>query len=402
MFDIKDIRTRPDYYQGMMVKRGLSADVITNILELDKAFRNCITEEDTFRAKSITTKADREIGRGLKVKTDEARQVFMKAMIEVPNVIHERVPEGKTEADNTLNFESKEVEKKLGGPDHVQIAGKLLNFEKAAHVSGARFVYVMGGLAKLERALTNFMLDRHALHGFTEVSPPLMVNIDAVFGTGQYPKFENDLFKVSTDDSEKIRYLVPTAEVPLTNLVANEILNKSDLPLRFVAHTPCFRAEAGAAGKDTKGLIRMHQFNKVELVSIVENTMGLLELEWLTHYACNILQCLQLPYRVINLCAGDLGFSSLMTHDIEVWMPSQNKYREISSVSWCGDFQAHRMTARYRPTPADKPVYLHTLNASGVAVGRLMAALIETGYDGTVIKLPEALWPYYGAEFIIL
>ena len=269
----------------------------------------------------------------------------------------------------------------------------LLDFEQAAHMSGTRFAILRGNLARLERALANFMLDMHINeHGLSEVAPPFLVRANALYGTSQLPKFEEDLFKTNSD-----HYLIPTSEVPLTNLAADQIISAEALPQRYTAFTPCFRSEAGSAGRDTRGLIRMHQFNKVEMVSVVEGHESEQELERMTGCAEAILQALGLPYRVVILCTGDMGFGARKTYDLEVWLPGQGAYREISSCSNCGDFQARRMNARTRARGERDTRFVHTLNGSGLAVGRTIVALLETYQqaDGTV-HLPPVLHPYMG------
>lgn len=314
----------------------------------------------------------------------------------VPNVPDSSVPPGSDEEDNieirtwgtpaSFDFEPK---------DHVDLgaADGLLDFEVAAKITGSRFAVMHGKLARLHRALIQFMLDiQTSEHGYEEVYVPYLVNADSLRGTGQLPKFEEDLFKVPGDNDF---YLIPTAEVPVTNIVRDSIIEGDKLPLRFTSHTPCFRSEAGSYGRDTRGMIRQHQFEKVELVQIVEPSKSFEALEQLTGHAETILQRLNLPYRVVVLCGGDLGFSSTKTYDIEVWLPGQQKYREISSCSNMGDFQARRMQARWRNPETGKPELVHTLNGSGLAVGRTLVAILENYQtaDGTV-KIPEALQPY--------
>jgi seryl-tRNA synthetase len=274
---------------------------------------------------------------------------------------------------------------------HFELAGGLLDFEAAAKLSGARFVVLRGALARLHRALGQFMIDRHtAENGYTEVAPPVLVRDNVLFGTGQLPKFGEDQFK-TTDGF----WLIPTAEVPLTNLVAGDILAEAELPLRVTALTPCFRSEAGAAGKDTRGMLRQHQFDKVELVSIVHPEASEAELERMTTCAEGVMQSLELPYRVVTLATGDMGFAARKTYDIEVWLPGQGTYREISSCSNCGDFQARRMKARFRPAGEKGTRFVHTLNGSGTAVGRALIAVMENNQraDGTIV-VPEVLAPY--------
>ena len=338
-------------------------------------------------------------------------------LLGIPNLLHESVPEGRDESANQEMRRWGEPRKFDFTPkDHVELGEQLggLDFESAARISGARFAVLKGGIARLHRALAQFMLDLHTgEHGYTEAYVPYLVLGPALQGTGQLPKFEQDLFKVPRDaeiyvrrEGEKVVaanavdtsfYLIPTAEVPVTNLVRDSIVDAKDLPRKFVAHTPCFRSEAGAAGKDTRGLIRQHQFEKVELVHIVKPADSYAALEELTSHAEKVLQKLELPYRVVALCAGDIGFGGAKTYDIEVWLPGQNKYREISSCSNCEAFQARRMQARWRNPETGKPEPLHTLNGSGVAVGRALVAVLENhqNADGS-ITVPAALRPYMG------
>lgn len=340
----------------------------------------------------------------LQIIQDKINNIVMS----IPNLPHESVPDGDSEDDNievmkwgkpnTFDFEVK---------DHVDLGEKLgLDFSTAAKISGARFAVMTGKMAKLHRALTQFMLDKHVDHnGYTETYVPYMVNAQSLTGTGQLPKFEEDLFKTHLHGEEgaaRALYLIPTAEVPVTNLMSGKILNDSDLPLRFVAHTPCFRSEAGAYGKDTRGLIRQHQFEKVELVQITKPEDSYRVLEELTSHAEGILQDLELPYRKVILCGGDLGFSAAKTYDLEVWLPAQKTYREISSCSCFEDFQARRMQLRWRKSQSDKTEFLHTLNGSGLAVGRTLVAILENyqNADGS-IKIPSALKDYMGGIELI-
>jgi seryl-tRNA synthetase len=322
-------------------------------------------------------------------------------LLGIPNLLHASVPEGRDESANLEVRRWGEPRKFDFAPqDHVAIGEKLggLDFETAAKISGARFSVMKGGVARLHRALAQFMLDTHTReHGYTELYVPYLVLGTALQGTGQLPKFEADLFRVQ---GEQGFFLIPTAEVPVTNVVRDSIVDAAQLPMKLTAHTPCFRSEAGAAGKDTRGLIRQHQFEKVELVHIVRPADSYAALEELTGHAEKILQKLELPYRVVALCAGDIGFGSSKTYDIEVWLPGQNKYREISSCSNCEAFQARRMQARWRNPDTGKPEPLHTLNGSGVAVGRALVAVLENyqNADGSV-SVPAALRPYLaGAE----
>lgn len=325
----------------------------------------------------------------------------------MPNLIHDAVPDGQSEDDNqevsrwgepkSFDFEVK---------DHVDLGAVSggMDFELAAKITGSRFVVLRNQLARLQRGLTQFMLDTHTLeHGYEEVYVPYMVNAESLTGTSQLPKFAEDLFAIGTDtEDNKALYLIPTAEVPVTNLARNELYAADQVPKKFVSHTPCFRSEAGSYGQDTRGLIRQHQFEKVELVQVVPEDQGEQALEDLTGHAEVILQKLGLPYRKIILCSGDIGFGSYKTYDLEVWLPAQDTYREISSCSWFGDFQARRMQARYRNPDTGKPELLHTLNGSGLAVGRTLVAILENyqNADGS-ITIPEILRPYVGGmEFI--
>lgn len=339
-----------------------------------------------------------ELGDKLKAAETKLEQVQLEIdqiYSGLPNLLHDSVPDGKSEEDNveirtwgepkTFDFDVK---------DHVDLGSNLggMDFEAAAKLTGSRFAVLRGPIAKLQRALTQFMLETHTKeHGYEEIYVPFIVNQESLYGTGQLPKFSDDLFKLDTDQEF---YLIPTAEVPVTNMLRDEIIDESELPLKFVCHTPCFRSEAGSYGKDTKGLIRQHQFEKVELVHIVAPAEAAEAHEALTGHAEVILQKLGLPYRTITLCAGDTGFSAQKTYDLEVWLPAQNTYREISSCSSMGDFQARRMKARFRPK-GGKPELLNTLNGSGLAVGRTLVAVLENYQqaDGSVL-VPEVLQPY--------
>jgi len=329
---------------------------------------------------------------------------FDELMLGLPNMLHESVPDGRDENSNV------EV-RRWGTPrefeytplDHVAIGDRLaqMDFEAAGRISGARFVVLKGGLARLHRALIQYMLDLHtSQHGYTEVYAPYLVARQSLIGTGQLPKFEADLFRVTSGESEF--FLIPTAEVPVTNLARESILEANTLPRKYAAHTPCFRSEAGSYGKDTRGMIRQHQFEKVELVQVVRPEDSYAALEELTGHAEKVLQGLGLPYRVIALCAGDVGFGSAKTYDLEVWLPGQQKYREISSCSNCEAFQARRMQARWRNPATGKPEPVHTLNGSGVAVGRALVAVLENYQqaDGSVV-VPDALKPYMGGAEVI-
>ena len=340
-----------------------------------------------------------------KLELDGIQAELDAILLEIPNLPDESVPVGADEDHNvevrrwgtprTFDFEIK---------DHVAL-GELsggLDFETAAKLSGARFALLRGPIARLHRALAQFMINLHTSeHGYEEAYTPYLVQAPALQGTGQLPKFEEDLFKISRD-GEADFYLIPTAEVSLTNIVAGEILDAKQLPVKFVAHTPCFRSEAGASGRDTRGMIRQHQFDKVEMVQVVEPSKSMEALEGLTANAERVLQLLELPYRVLALCTGDMGFGAVKTYDLEVWVPSQDKYREISSCSNCGDFQARRMQARWRNPETGKPELVHTLNGSGLAVGRTLVAVLENYQqaDGS-IRVPEVLKPYMGGVEVI-
>lgn len=418
MHDIKLIREEPAQFDAGLAKRSLEAQS-GRLIDLDKKVREAKTRQQ--EAETERNTLSKQIGRAkaqgdedefnrLRGEVDRLKTVLEEASEEarhygealnqhlaaLPNLPEDGVPQGADEADNA------EV-RRWGEPksydfkprDHVDLGEGLgqMDFEKAAELSGSRFVALKGPLARLERALAQFMLDVHTTqHDYTEVSPPFLVRDEAMFGTGQLPKFAEDLFR-TTDD----RWLIPTAEVPLTNLARDTIHDETALPMRMTAFTPCFRAEAGSAGRDTRGMIRMHQFQKVEMVSIVAPEESEAELDRMTGCAEKILQLLDLPYRVMLLCTGDMGFSAKRTYDLEVWLPSQDTYREISSCSNCGDFQARRMNARYRKEGEKRPAFLHTLNGSGVAVGRAMLAVMENhqNADGS-ITIPEALRPYMG------
>ncbi|WP_180698883.1 serine--tRNA ligase [Pseudomonas crudilactis] len=340
-----------------------------------------------------------------KVELDAIQTELDSIVLGIPNLPHESVPVGKDEDDNVevrrwgtptaFDFEVK---------DHVALGEKFgwLDFETAAKLSGARFALLRGPIARLHRALAQFMINLHVNeHGYEEAYTPYLVQAPALQGTGQLPKFEEDLFKIAREGEADL-YLIPTAEVSLTNIVAGEIVDSKLLPIKFVAHTPCFRSEAGASGRDTRGMIRQHQFDKVEMVQIVEPSQSMEALEGLTANAEKVLQLLGLPYRTLALCTGDMGFSAVKTYDLEVWIPSQDKYREISSCSNCGDFQARRMQARFRNPETGKPELVHTLNGSGLAVGRTLVAVLENYQqaDGS-IRVPDVLKPYMGGLEVI-
>lgn len=420
MLDLRFVRNNPDIVKESLEKRHADINLEEFLKQEEKrrqllfevenlkAERNKVSEE-VARLKKNGQNADdlikemREVGQSIKVLDEnlaEIDQKMQEVLYLIPNIPHESVPVGIDENDNI------EV-RKWGTPrkfdfeplPHFELGEKhdILDFGRAGKVTGARFTFYKGLGARLERSLINFMLDRHAKKGYTEVFPPFMVNRQSMTGTGQLPKFEEDAFKVENTDY----FLIPTAEVPVTNIYRDEILEAARLPLYYCAYSACFRAEAGAAGRDTRGLIRQHQFNKVELVKFSYPENSYEELEKLTADAESILQELELPYRVVTLSTGDLGFSSAKTYDIEVWLPSFNNYREISSCSNFEDFQARRANIRFRRGTKEKPEFVHTLNGSGLAVGRTVSAILENfqEQDGR-IRIPKALQPYMGVEYI--
>ena len=357
--------------------------------------------QDIASLRAAMTQISEELDQN-KLRLQQLLEQLEAMLLEVPNLTHDSVPEGSTEADNR-------EERRWGKPptfdfiarDHATLGSGLglMNFELAGKLAGSRFVVLESKLARLHRALIQFMLDLHTKeHDYTEIYVPYLVNADTLKGTGQLPKFAEDLFHIEKQNY----YLIPTAEVPLTNLVRERILDGDDLPLRFVSHTPCFRSEAGSYGKDTRGMLRQHQFEKVELVLIVQPNQSYPALEALTGHAETVLQRLGLAYRVITLCTADIGFAAAKTYDLEVWIPAQNTYREISSCSNCEDFQARRMGARWRNPDTGKPELVHTLNGSGVAIGRALIAVMENYQteDGC-IRVPEALIPYMDGETLI-
>ncbi len=409
MHNIKDIRDNIDNFKNIIKSRNVSID-LDQILDLDKNNRKLIQEKETFEQekKEISKKQDKSLFAkskeiSEKIITINKEQSLIKNELDnllssIPNLPLEDVPIGVDENFNKEILKSGTISKFSFKPkSHYELGEnlKMLDFDLATKTTGARFVFVKDQLALLERAIANFMLDTHTqINGYKEISPPLMASDSTMFGTGQLPKFENDQFEIKIDEKSGRKFLIPTAEVILTNVVRDQILNIKDLPMRLVALTPCFRKEAGSYGKDTKGMIRQHQFYKVELVSIVENNKCLGELERMTNCATMILEKLKLPYRKIVLSTGDMGFSAEKTYDIEVWLPSENKYREISSCSSCGSFQARRMKSRYK-NKNNETAFVGTLNGSGLAVGRTLIAILENyqNSDGS-ITIPEALKPY--------
>ena len=421
MHDIRAIRENPAAFDAALTRRSGVAPMSAEILALDEGRRAKILAAET--AQAAQNAASKEVG-AAKARGDEAEFERLRALVAekkaevarlteeaaaedvklrdllltIPNLPLDDVPTGADENDNVeirrwgtpRDFDFTPVE-------HFEIAGVKpgMDFETAAKLSGSRFVLLRGGVARLHRALAQFMLDLHTTeHGLTETITPVLVKDEAMYGTNQLPKFAEDSYQTTNG-----WWLIPTSEVTLTNTVAGEILDEGQLPIRMTAHTQCFRSEAGSAGKDTSGMLRQHQFEKVEMVSITTPETSLAEHERMTDCAQTVLERLGLPYRTVVLCTGDMGFGARKTHDIEVWLPGQNTYREISSVSVCGDFQARRMNARYRPAGGGKPDFVHTLNGSGLAVGRCLIAVLENGQqaDGSVL-MPQALHPWLGGK----
>ena len=413
MLDIKMIRQNTDEIKERLATRGVKAEKIDALLEKDKRRRELLVETEGLKQKRNEVSAEianakrnkqdatdaikemREVGAKIKSLDEELEEVEATVKDMASNLPNPTIPVGP---DESANVELR----KVGTPREFDFEPKahwdigedlgILDFDRGAKVSGARFVYYKGLGARLERAVYNFMLDEHAKEGYTEMLPPYIVNAQTMYGTGQFPKFKEDVYQVNGEDMT----LIPTAEVPLTNYYRDEVIPTEKLPVYFTALTPCFRSEAGSAGRDTRGLIRMHQFNKVEMVKFSKPESSYDELDKMTQNAGNIMEKLGLPYHVITLSTGDMGFSAAMTHDLEVWMPAQNKYREISSCSNCEDFQARRAHIQYRDENG-KLNFVHTLNGSGLAVGRTVAAILENyqNEDGSV-TVPEALRPYLG------
>jgi seryl-tRNA synthetase len=423
MLDVQLLRKHPEIIEENLKKRNFEFD-LNKLHNLDEQRRSIISEKEQMQNRrkesskqigqlqkagedaSAMIAETRNLGDEIKDLENKLREVeegFNQAMLELPNIVHSSLPIGDDESANR-------EEKVWGEPrnfdfepkDHADLGEQAgcIDFQRAAKVAGARFAFMVGDGAQLERALINFFLHHHVrTHGYTEVIPPFIINSQSLTGTGQLPKFEKDLFKL-TDEREF--YLCPTAEVPVTNYYADEILDADALPAAFTAFTPCFRSEAGSHGKDTRGLIRQHQFNKVELVRFCKPEHSYDQLELLTEHAERMLEMLELPYRRMTLSTGDIGFGAAKTYDLEVWIPSQNTYREISSCSNYEDFQARRAKIRYRPEPGAKPAFVHTLNGSGLAVGRTAVAIIENYQqeDGSV-AVPKALQPFMGGTTTI-
>jgi seryl-tRNA synthetase len=428
MLDIHYVRENFDLVLDKLKTRNFDVEQLSHFRNLDSERRLRVQQRDELNARSNQLSRDvgnlmregrkhdaeslkaesrsvAEDARGLDAQVDALDKELQEMLTQVPNLPHDSVPAGPDERSNVevrrwgtpRDFEREGFPPK----DHVDLGAALgiLDQERAVKLSGARFAVLNGTGASLERALINFMLDLHTReHGYTEMQPPFLVNADTLFGTGQLPKFEADLFKLT---DERGLYLIPTAEVPLTGLHGDEILDEGHLPISYTAYTPCFRSEAGSYGRDTRGLIRQHQFDKVELVKLTKPEDSYQALEDLTRHACTVLERLGLPYRVVTLSTGDMGFASAKTYDIEVWLPSQGTYREISSCSNCEAFQARRAAIRFRRAGRSKPEFVHTLNGSGLAVGRTWLALLENYQqaDGSVV-VPEALAPYLGVSVI--
>ncbi len=425
MLDPKRIRSEPEQLATLLRKKGFELDV-EKLSSLDARRKEiqlqteALQNERNSRSKSIgkAKAAGEDISEilqsmeSLKQELEEKKEQLTALQSEIndyvmgiPNVPHESVPEGSSEDYNQeMSRWGSVAEYDFEVKDHAELGESLkegLDFATASKLTGSRFVVMRGATARLHRALIQFMLDTHTVdHGYQEINVPYIVNADSLRGTGQLPKFEEDLFKL---EGEHPYYLIPTAEVPVTNVVRDEIVDAGDLPLKFACHTPCFRSEAGSYGKDTKGMIRQHQFEKVELVQLVRPEDSEQALEELTSHAEKILQLLELPYRRVVLCGGDLGFSAHKTYDLEVWLPSQSCYREISSCSNFTDFQARRMQARFRNPDTGKPELLHSINGSGLAIGRSLVAILENNQDAEGrVRIPKALQPYMaGQEFLV-
>ncbi|WP_147819999.1 serine--tRNA ligase [Salidesulfovibrio onnuriiensis] len=422
MLDLKLMQSNPEIVRESLKKRGSKLDV-QEFLTLDEKRKEIIGQVEELKAER--NRASKEVAERKRNKEDasdliqamgevsgrikkldaelsEVEAAEQEWLMAIPNIPHESTPFGESEDDNpVVRYWGEKPEMNFTPKEHWELGVELggLDFERAAKLTGARFVVSRKWAARLERALATFMLDTHLEeHGYTEIIPPFIVNRETMTGTGQLPKFEEDLFKLRGTEY----YLIPTAEVPLTNLYSGEVLDEDQLPLLLTAHTPCFRSEAGSYGKDTKGLIRQHQFMKVEMVNLAHPDKSYEALETMTACAEKILQKLGLHYRVISLCTGDIGFSAAKTYDLEVWLPGQDKYREISSCSNCEDFQARRANLKFQPRDSKKKQYVHTLNGSGLAVGRTLVAVLENYQqeDGSLV-IPEALRPYMGGLEVV-
>lgn len=422
MHDIRSIRDNPKDFDKALGRRGINA-ASEGILEIDDARREAILSAETAQAEQNKSSKligaakasgdEKEFEKLRKLVADKKTEVadmnvkakaidkeLNLALMSLPNKLHQDVPDGEDE-DQNVEISSWGTPKKIDNPkEHFEIPAAVsgMDFKTAAKLSGSRFVVLRGAMARLHRALAQFMLDVHVNeHGLTETMTPVLVKEEAMFGTNQLPKFSDDSYQTTNG-----WWLIPTSEVTLTNISANEVTPEGSLPLRMTAHTQCFRSEAGSAGKDTAGMLRQHQFEKVEMVSITHPDQSMQEHERMTNCAKAILEKLKLPYRLVLLCSGDTGFGAQKTHDLEVWLPGQQAYREISSVSVCGDFQARRMNARFKPSNGGKPEFVHTLNGSGLAVGRCLIAVLENGQqqDGSVL-IPDVLGEYLGGKVVI-
>jgi seryl-tRNA synthetase len=416
MHDIKLIKKNPDFFLKKILERNIKID-LEKLLNLDEENRNLIQKIEKYEQEKKTiskTKDEKLFEKSKKISSEinntklkqaEIKNKIFNILSLMPNIAHDEVPIGADDSSNkVIEVVGSLREFDFTPSSHEELGKKLLqmDFDTATKTSGARFVFLKNKLALLERAITNFMLDQHTVEfNYTEISPPLIVNDSTMFGTGQLPKFEDDQFELKLDNEKFRKFLIPTAEVILTNIVRDSFIKLENLPLRLVAATPCFRKEAGSYGKDTKGMIRQHQFHKVELVSVVEPKNSENELSRMRACAETILKKLKLPYRVILLSSGDMGFSAEKTYDLEVWIPSENKYREISSCSSCGQFQARRMKAKYKNNKNETD-FLATLNGSGLAVGRTLIAIMENYQqkDGSII-IPDVLQPYMQSQKII-
>ena len=422
MHDIRSIRDNPKDFDKALGRRGVNA-ASEEILKIDEARRSAILSAETAQAEQNKSSkligaakasgAEKEFEKLRKLVADKKNEVadmnakakaldqeLNLALMSLPNILEKDIPDGENEDQNREIFSWGEPKEINNAKEHFEIPAVItgMDFEAAAKLSGSRFVILRGAIARLHRALAQFMLDVHVSeHGLTETITPVLVKEEAMLGTNQLPKFSDDSYQTTNG-----WWLIPTSEVTLTNICANEVMPEESLPLRMTAHTQCFRSEAGSAGKDTAGMLRQHQFEKVEMVSITHPDQSMHEHERMTKCAKAILEKLELPYKVVLLCSGDTGFGAQKTHDLEVWLPGQQAYREISSVSVCGDFQARRMNARYKPSSGGKPEFVHTLNGSGLAVGRCLIAVLENGQqeDGSIL-IPQVLGSYLGGKVII-
>ena len=422
MHDIRSIRDNPKDFDKALGRRGVNA-ASEEILKIDEARRSAILSAETAQAEQNKSSKligaakasgdEKEFEKLRKLVADKKNEVadmnakakaldqeLNLALMSLPNILEKDIPDGENEDQNREIFSWGEPKEINNAKEHFEIPAVItgMDFEAAAKLSGSRFVILRGAIARLHRALAQFMLDVHVSeHGLTETITPVLVKEEAMLGTNQLPKFSDDSYQTTNG-----WWLIPTSEVTLTNTCANEVMPEEILPLRMTAHTQCFRSEAGSAGKDTAGMLRQHQFEKVEMVSITHPDQSMHEHERMTNCAKAILEKLELPYKVVLLCSGDTGFGAQKTHDLEVWLPGQQAYREISSVSVCGDFQARRMNARYKPSSGRKPEFVHTLNGSGLAVGRCLIAVLENGQqeDGSIL-IPQVLGSYLGGKVII-